>query len=417
MKKLLLSVTLLVFTASFAQENEKSNEFNRWSIDINGGLSKPTNPFNTGYYVDNLSLFHVDLGARYMFNPIFGAKVDFGYDDFKNGDKSIKFNTTYNRVNLQGVLNLGRALKFESFTKRFNIQLHSGIGYSFMTSENFQGNDEMTNFLVGLTGQVKISDKIAFNTDFTIVNNIRQAFSFDGTLNQSTATRGFDGTLYNATLGFSFYLGKNTNHADWTYDIEKDVVEELKERLAQLETMLNDTDRDGVPDYLDAENNTTTGVAVDLKGRAIDTNNNGVPDEMERYLDKKIKEVNTSTVETESKKSAEELINERYINIYFDTNSHYPKSSSTDDIYFIVNYMKMNPNSTAEIIGYADVRGANQSNLDLSKRRAERVKFIMEKAGIDSSRMTVVPQGEDNSVNKDSKDALSLVRKVTFRVK
>ena len=286
-----------------------------------------------------------------------------------------------------------------------------------MTSENFQGNDEMTNFLVGLTGQVKISDKIAFNTDFTIVNNIRQAYSFDGTLNQSTATRGFDGTLYNASLGFSFYLGKNTNHADWTYDIEKDVVVELKERLAQLETMLNDTDRDGVPDYLDAENNTTTGVAVDLKVRAIDTNNNGVPDEMERYLDKKIKEVNTSTVETESKKSAEELINEGYINIYFDTNSHYPIYSSTDDIYFIVNYMKMNPNSTAEIIGYADVRGANQSNLDLSKRRAERVKFIMEKAGIDSSRMTVVPQGEDNSVNKDSKDALSLVRKVTFRVK
>lgn len=417
MKKLLLSVTLLVFTAGFAQENEKLNEFNRWSIDVNGGLSRPTNPFNAGYYVEDFSFYHVDLGARYMFNPMFGAKVDFGYDDFKNGDKSIKFNSTYHRVNLQGVLNLGRALKFESFTERFNIQLHSGIGYSFMTSNNFSGNDEMTNFLVGLTGQVKITEKIAFNADFTMVNNIRQTYTFDGTLNQSATTRGFDGTLYNATLGLSVYLGKNASHADWYYDNNADEVKEMQDKLAQLETMLNDTDRDGVPDYLDAENNTTTGVAVDSKGRAIDTNNNGVPDEMERYLDKKLKEVNTSTVETKSKKSAEELINEGYINIYFDTNSYYPKSSSTDDIYFIVNYMKMNPNSTAEVIGYADVRGATQANLDLSKRRAERVKFIMEKAGIDSSRMTVVPQGEDDSVNKDSKDALSLVRKVTFRVK
>ena len=42
--------------------------------------------------------------------------------------------------------------------------------------------------------------------------------------------------------------------------------------------MLQDTDRDGVVDYLDAEPNTTGGVAVDTKGRAIDVNKNGVPD-------------------------------------------------------------------------------------------------------------------------------------------
>ena len=51
-----------------------------------------------------------------------------------------------------------------------------------------------------------------------------------------------------------------------------------------METQMNDSDKDGVPDYLDQENNSVAGVAVDTKGRMVDKNNNGVPDELERYL-------------------------------------------------------------------------------------------------------------------------------------
>jgi OOP family OmpA-OmpF porin len=46
---------------------------------------------------------------------------------------------------------------------------------------------------------------------------------------------------------------------------------------------LIDTDQDGVADYLDLEKNTVS-VMVDSKGRAIDLNNNNVPDELESYL-------------------------------------------------------------------------------------------------------------------------------------
>ena len=93
--------------------------------------------------------------------------------------------------------------------------------------------------------------------------------------------RGFNGTLYNATLGLSIYLGSNDMHADWAYEMQDEKQAEMEDRMAEIETMMNDTDRDGVPDYLDVENNTTNGVAVDAKGRAIDLNNNGIPDELE----------------------------------------------------------------------------------------------------------------------------------------
>jgi OOP family OmpA-OmpF porin len=52
-----------------------------------------------------------------------------------------------------------------------------------------------------------------------------------------------------------------------------------KDRVDNLETMLIDTDQDGVADYLDLEPNTVSGVMVDSKGRSIDLNNNNVPDE------------------------------------------------------------------------------------------------------------------------------------------
>jgi OOP family OmpA-OmpF porin len=54
----------------------------------------------------------------------------------------------------------------------------------------------------------------------------------------------------------------------------------LTERVDNLETMLIDTDQDGVADYLDLEKIQFL-VMVDSKGRAIDLNNNNVPDELE----------------------------------------------------------------------------------------------------------------------------------------
>lgn len=434
MKQFLLLLMSFVFTFAIAQEEEVSDglqksAFNKWSIDLNGGLSRPTAPFEPGYYVEDFSFFHVDLGARYMFNPKFGFKLDLGYDSFENPSNLAPFKTKYYRTNIQGVLNVGRLLNFEDFTQRLNAQIHMGPGYSFMESNNFNGTDEMVNVLMGITGQLKLNDKIALNADFTMINNIRQHYSFDGTSTFGAVRqdRGFNGTLYNATLGLSIYLGNNETHADWAFEMKDEKLAELEDRIAEMETMMNDTDRDGVPDYLDVENNTTNGVAVDAKGRAVDLNNNGVPDELERYVEAKTKEAIVKNNEAtgvspssngsngRSGKSPNELINQGYINVFFDTDSFYPKSSSTSDIYFVINYLKENPAATVDIIGSADVRGNNEYNQSLSKKRAEKVKSIVEKAGIAGSRLNIISQGEEN-LGKGSEN-LSLVRKVTFRLK
>lgn len=413
MKRVMLPLFVVVLGLSTVTAQEKP-DFNKWSIDINGGISKPTTPFTTCYAAKEYNLFHADLGVRYMFNNKFGLKVDVGYDQFKNASNSASFDGKYYRTALQGVVNLGRVLNFEEWTRSLNVQAHTGIGYAFMKNDRFEGIDNMLNHIIGLTGQIKLSERIALNADFSMINNVRQTYTFDGAI--APEDRGFNGTLYNATVGLSIYLGKNAKHADWYYEANKtDKLAELEKRIGDMETMMNDTDRDGVPDYLDVEPNTTTGVAVDTKGRAIDRNNNGVPDELESYLEKNYRVQNKGAAL--NGETIKDMINQGYVNVYFDFNQSQPASNSVAGVDFLVKYLKANPGAKADVIGYADEIGNTGYNQNLSRKRAENVKNILVKSGIEASRLNIIGNGVDNSVAKDSKAARQLVRRVTFMIK
>lgn len=396
-----------------AQETEeKESGFDKWSIELNGGVNKPTRTMSSGYYTKTFNLFHADLGVRYMFNPKFGVKLDFGYDKFEDGNSSAPFESTYLRTSLQGVVNIGRVLNFETWTNTFGLLAHGGFGASQLTSKNgFEGEDYMGNGILGLTGQIKLSNNVVLTGDITGIANGKQQHNFDGMSQVNTSA--IDGIIMNASVGLTFYLGKNEKHADWYFENKAEEIEALEKRVAFIETGLVDTDKDGVADLYDLEQNTTTGVAVNSKGQAVDVNKNGVPDELESYLDKTYGQ--NGNVATNG--TIEELINGGYVNVYFDFNSDTPTSSSLSGVDFLVKYLKANPSTNAQIIGYADEVGDASYNQALSQRRADAVKNIAVNSGISASRLTVVANGEDASVNKDSKAARQIVRRVTFSVK
>ncbi len=415
MKKNLLLLAMFSFgVAATAQEETSVKDYNKFSIEANGGLTKANNPFADGYTTD-IAPLHVDLGVRYMFNPKFGLRLQVGYDKMKDGKGSLPFETEFINANLQGVVNLGRIMDFETWTKNFNVQFHTGVGYGQLDGDRFDEKDGTLSFIVGLTGQLKLSERITLNADFSMINNTGQdAHTWDGS-SPNPEVRGFDGTLYNASLGIAFYLGKNAKHADWTTnaDLADDKLKALEDRIGNVETMLVDTDKDGVPDYLDEENNTTPGAIVDSKGRAIDKNNNGIADDLETYIDQQIN--NGSGAATDSA-VVEKLINEGYIAVFFDFNKTAPTESSSRNMAFILNYLKLNPSSSLTVKGYADEIGTAQINNTISERRAANVKDVLVKAGIDGSRLSISPKGEDDSVDKNSAAARKLVRKVIFTI-
>ncbi|WP_289658608.1 OmpA family protein [Flavobacterium panacagri] len=419
MKKKLVSASLLLLSFAAGAQNMATTstkpsvdqEFNKWSIELNGGVNKPTRAMTPGYTTESANFFHGDLGVRYMFNPKFGLKLDVGYDQFKEKKNTPDFESRYVRASLQGVVNVGRALNFETWTNTIGLLAHGGFGVSQISTETgFGGQDYMAHGIAGLTGQIRLSNRVALTGDLTGIVNGRQNWNFDGMGN--TTTGSFDGVLLNASVGLTFYLGKNQKHADWVG--EEDRIGELEKRVDLIETGLIDSDKDGVADLYDLEPNTIAGVAVNTKGQSIDTNQNGVPDELESYLDKTYEKKGAGTA---TNNTVEELINGGYVNVYFDFNSSKPTNASLSGVDFLVKYLKNNPGKSADIIGYADEIGNTNYNTELSRKRAEAVKKVAVNAGIDASRLNVIANGEDTSVNKNSKEARQIVRRVTFQVK
>jgi OOP family OmpA-OmpF porin len=249
--------------------------------------------------------------------------------------------------------------------------------------------------------------------DVTVQNNYRQHFNWDGTY--AEIENNLNGQLVTTSLGLTYSLGRNELHGDYTILKDKNIeeIDSLNKRIGEVETLMNDTDKDGVADYLDQENNSVAGVAVDTRGKMVDINRNGVPDELERYIDKSSKE----TSEKSNSDMIKRLVNEGYVTTYFDTAKVKPTNVSTEGIDFIRTYLKNNPTASVDIIGHADEIGSNERNDALSKGRAEAVKAILVKAGIDASRLNVVSSGEDTSVAVDSEGARKLVRRVTFKIK
>lgn len=409
MKKFIITLVFAVVSVSVNAQNDKKessdNDFNKWSLELAVGGNKPQRPFTSiNYYTATLSPLVVDLGVRYMLNNKFGIKADFGFNSFKPNSFSYDFNSKYYRFDVQGVANLGRIMNFESWTNTIGLLGHAGFGVARLENQNPSVKDNMGNFIAGGTIQFKISNRIALTTDFSTITNFSQDVPFDA--KSSTPTKQYNGLLFNGTVGLTFYLGKNEKHADWIILKDENVLT-LEKRVTELETMNLDNDKDGVVDYLDEEPNTKAGTFVDTKGRALD-------------LKKIFNTYNNNTTNNNPNLDAESIkksINDGYVCVFFDLNKTTPTFDSKGSLAFMLNYLRNNPTATIDIIGHTDEIGSINYNSKLSEERANAVKKILVDAKVDASRLNVVASGIDDSVNKDSAIARSLVRKVTFKTK
>ncbi len=415
-------ITVLAQTERDATSKDKKT-FNNWSIEVNAGQNKAIKPFAAGYYSSDPSKYfnfsdvnHFDVGVRYMFSNKFGLKFDFASDEVKNqkNNGSLDFKIQQYRIGIQGVANLGRIMAFETFTNRFNILGHAGIQVSQLTPKlgvNKDVTEKNGGIIIGLTPQLRINNWIVLTGDFSALSNVRQHFNWDGSY--SVGANNLAGMMYNASLGITAYLGNKEKHADWY--LEKDIVskdEEARNKIAAVEKMVEDTDKDGVPDYRDAENNTPKGVAVDAKGRYIDLNRNGIPDDMEKIKDKDTLSIDNEIPSKETIHNT--LIKAGYINIFYDVNQHDPSAESINNIIIVINFLRTYPETKVKLIGYADATGDEYKNKLLSNRRAQKLYNILVASGIDKNRVSMVGKGVDKNYSSDSKTTLRLARRVSI---
>ena len=124
---------------------EIAAQFEKPALLFSGGKDSITlvhlarKAFAPGYYSETPSFFHADFGVRYMFNNKFGLKLDGAYDRIKEGEGVARFRSNYYRVDLQGVVNVGRVLNFETWTNRIGLLAHGGAGISIMNNDRTDG--------------------------------------------------------------------------------------------------------------------------------------------------------------------------------------------------------------------------------------------------------------------------------------
>ncbi|MEN6421618.1 MAG: OmpA family protein [Smithella sp.] len=87
------------------------------------------------------------------------------------------------------------------------------------------------------------------------------------------------------------------------------------------------------------------------------------------------------------------------LNVQFDTAKAVVKEKYYDDIKRVADFMKEYPETSASIEGYTDEIGTKEYNQKLSEARANSVRqYLIDKFGIDGSRLTARGYGEDNPI-------------------
>jgi len=166
-----------------------------------------------------------------------------------------------------------------------------------------------------------------------------------------------------------------------------------------------DSDKDGVPDGLDKCPDTPLGVNIDQFGCPLpdlDSDGDGVPDSRDKCPDTpmgiKVDSVGCP-IPLKEKVSISLLVE-------FDFDKANVKFLYNNDIEKVASLLKAYPKTNVELDGYTDSIGTEEYNMELGLRRAESVKkYLVEKFGIDASRISTKSFGESMPVDTNDTPA------------
>ncbi len=260
-------------------------------------------------------------------------------------------------------------------------------------------------------------------TPFTTIGGGKGKYDRDSYGNGKSDTQ----NQYNFGLGAFFGTSKRVAlRADirglYTLDSEKlkpwaavGVVFKLggqKEAPAPVAAPPVDSDGDGVPDTSDACPNTPAGVQVDSRGCPLDSDGDGVPD----YLDKCPDTPRGAKVDAQGCPIpvAPTTFD---LTVEFAFNSAEINDLSFGELRKAMTFMREHPDTKALVEGNTDSVGGEAYNQKLSERRAEAVKDVLVKSGIDGDRVSTVGNGESKPIApNDTEEGRAKNRRVSIDV-
>lgn len=176
-----------------------------------------------------------------------------------------------------------------------------------------------------------------------------------------------------------------------------------------------DTDGDGVEDSIDKCADTPTGVKVDVTGCIMDTDADGINDVEDDCPT--IAGVVSNKGCPELKPEVKQLFQKALQGIQFETGRALIKKVSFPIMDAITKVMVDNPSYKLIIGGHTDNVGSDQTNITLSKNRADAVANYLITKGIDPLRISSTGYGETSPVDtNDTAAGRTRNRRVEFKV-
>lgn len=241
-----------------------------------------------------------------------------------------------------------------------------------------------------------------------------------------------DDILHYSSIGISIHIGGKATEPSWFTNPMDYVYSELK---AIQPPDMADEDGDGVLDHFgDEELDTPEGFPVDSRGVTLDSDKDGCPDAEDpepfsspNYPIQDCKNVMPSYMTAEE---VEQLVDNKLEpvlggagsnwflpDIHFDFNRSTIKPDAYDELRYVADVMKKYPNLKMQVTGFADSRGREQYNLDLSKERAEAaIKHLVDNHSIGEGRFELRYKGEEEPLyqNARNESQYKMNRRVEF---
>jgi len=344
--KSLFIAAVLTSSISFGQST-----LNKLSVGLNYGIN---GVISAPIDVNTSNSHHIGLNTRYMFNTNLGLMLGLGYDLFPTAEGTETTNQ-YASLNIQGVYNIGSLFKLPS--KRFGLLLHAGGGVATMWNKDFgsdnatdpyiKGNDDIITLNAGITPQFKINDRFSVNIDLAYAFNLEQDRSF----NWSYVTENNRGSFYTASVGLTYYIGKNDRHFDWPSNEVAPIVEVAKEPVVEP---------------------TPAPVVEPTPETVVET----VPEPVQEVV----------TTPAPAVLSAN--------NVEFLFGSYTVSDSYKAELENVISQLKANPTMNILVTGYTDEVGGIDANIILSRNRANAVKTYIVSKGVSAARITTKGLGK-----------------------
>ncbi|OYU96784.1 MAG: hypothetical protein CFE21_00415 [Bacteroidetes bacterium B1(2017)] len=384
--------------------------------------------------------------AKFSFNHVAGVRLQYMQGKFSGSPSKTKyidngyFKTNVSNINLQLLFNLGSIDYRQSFPRN---NFYFGVGVSRQAINGSRDKADTPSNITRTVNESFLSFPITIGYKRKVTKNIDVGAELDYYVSTNdnmdlaniSGTRADGNGYFAVNIVYNLTTKAKPNHIDWSNPIDK-IYRDLKDAQDKAEAMRVDTDKDGIPDYMDQEGNTKEGYKVDSKGVTLDSDDDGIPDTIDPdpygfgkqigvYFpngtggggtdsSEVIYELNDSVPQTEFvtiSKSGFGLPT-----IVFPPNHFTVHVEQFSLLQQIARILLVDTSASLVIIGHADNNKPNLTQLTLAERRALEVKRKLYKVyEIEEDRMLVF-SSKDPYVQKYQMSTEGLDRKVEFRI-